>query len=221
MKKFVYMLVFIMILIVTGCSNSDEETSENVNTENNEEKTDVAANNNQEDLSTEQESQGNGDTLEVEDASQDAFEVPDLQLQVSKLDEESGVTIESSEVYSYLEEVIMADPKGGIPNDFSIYPDELVLNDDGTTSLLFIVINRLHAPIRNISFELTLGNQDGDSIFEGLEVSLEEESFGIIETDSAVPFLIDISPEDEEIYMEITEENIDLRMENYDVDLIE
>ncbi len=38
----------------------------------------------------------------------------------------------------------------------------------------------------------------------------------IIEKDSAVPFLLDIDPEDEDIFTKLTEENIHFRLDNYD-----
>ncbi|WP_208591438.1 hypothetical protein [Gracilibacillus suaedae] len=70
-----------------------------------------------------------------------------------------------------------------------MFPHDIVYNKDGSTSILFFGVNRLRAPIQSIYFELTLGNQNGDYIFEGMPVTLDEEYMGIIEKDSAVRFL--------------------------------
>ncbi|ENH96041.1 hypothetical protein J416_12979 [Gracilibacillus halophilus YIM-C55.5] len=227
MKK-LYILVILMVMIA-GCSHTNEEASKDTNTDVESEDTTKA---NETDESNEENVDIENEEDEAEDTSEnkgvdDFFnqptneDVPDLELQVQKIDKEDGITIENSELYSQLNEVIKADPKGGIPNDFSIYPHDLVYNEDGSTSIVFFAINRLHAPIRNIYFELTLGNKNGAYIFEKMPVTLDEEYVGIIKTDSAVPFLIDIYPEDEEIFMRLTEENIDLRLDNYDVELDE
>jgi hypothetical protein len=148
-------------------------------------------------------------------------QIEDLKLHIQKVDQEAGITAENNDLYSQLNEVIKADPKAGIPNDFSVYPHDIVYFDDGSSSVLFIGVNRLDAPIRNISFDLTLGNKSGEYIFDAEPVALTEDFIGILEKDSAVPFLIEITPEEEALFMELTEDNVELRLDNANIDLVE
>ncbi|MFC4388919.1 hypothetical protein ACFOZ1_14040 [Gracilibacillus marinus] len=154
----------------------------------------------------------------VGDASR---QIEDLTLQIQKVDQEAGITVENNDLYSQLNEVIKADPKAGLPNDFSVYPHDIVYFDDNSSSVLFIGVNRLDAPIRNISFDLTFGNKSGEYIFDAEPVALTEDFIGILEKDSAVPFLIEITPEEEALFMELTEDNVELRLDNANIDLVE
>ena len=151
--------------------------------------------------------------------TQKAVNAPDLTLQVQKVDEEAGVTIENHENYQQLNQSIEAEPKAGYPNDFTIYPHDIVYNQDGSRSVLFLAVNRLKTPVKNVYLEITLGNNEtGDYIFQSVEVTLDEEQVGVIETDGAMPFLIDINSEDEEVFMSLNETNVDVRIEDYDLE---
>lgn len=223
-------MFLILIISISGCSTSSEETSDIEEAETNE-GTEESENNQTETNDTEDENDENEivdegtntvETDEVNAEDQSSSAIPDLQLQVQKIDEEEGITIENNEIYSQLASVVEADPKAGIPNDFSVYPHDIIEYDDGSLSLLFLAVNRLHAPIKNISFDLTLGNTEtGEYIFDQHRVELEETFMGILETDSTVPFMIDIYPEDEDLFIQLTNQTTDLRLENADVDLDE
>lgn len=148
-------------------------------------------------------------------------EVEPLTLQLQKEDEEAGETVENNVIYSDLAEAIEDEPQLGIPNDFSLQPMDIAEFEDGSTSIVFLAINRLDDDIQNISLDLTLGNQDGEYIFEAYEVFMPEEQYGVIESNSAVPFIIDITPEEEKLYMTLDEGNVDMDMENFDMEIVE
>lgn len=222
MKKIVWMLLLVGTLLMAGCSlGKDDDSAEkdsNTDVVNETENNDTTP---EEDETKEEpeEEQTEENNNAVEGAT--AGDMPDLQLQVQKADEEAGITIENNEIYSQLAEVIKADPKAGIPNDFSVYPHDIVYNEDGSSSVLFIGVNRTDRPIRNISFDLTLGDNDGNYIFEGQEVLLDENSVGVLQQDSAVPFLLGITKEDEDIFKTLNESNVDIRLDNAQVDFVE
>lgn len=203
-----------LVSIIAGCSNSNEDTATD---------TEKTANETSAEKTTDVlDDSENKATVGSSDKSKSS-EAPDLKLQVTKIDKEQGITIENNDMYRQLNEVIKADPKAGFPNDFTVYPRHLVYNENGGISILFLGVNRLDAPIKSIYFQLTFGNQNGDYIFENKPVTLNEKTFGLIETDSAVPFLVDIHPEDEEIFMRLTEEeeNIDISLDHTEVELKE
>ena len=67
--------------------------------------------------------------------------------------------------------------------------------------------------------ELTFGEQDGDYIFDGTEVFMAEEQFGVLEPNGVVPVLLEITPEEGEIYEGLTQDNVDLEIDNFDMDV--
>ncbi|GEM_PF-3491720 len=148
-------------------------------------------------------------------------EMEPLKLQIQKGDEEAGVTFENSGIYSALAEAVEAEPQMGLPNDFSLYPFDISENEDGSSSLIFLAINRIQDGIKNVSFNLTMGNQDGEYIFQDVEIYMSEEQFGIIEPDSSVPFLIDITSEEEELYLTLDMENIHWEITNFEMEIVE
>lgn len=168
---------------------------------------------------------GDKGSKEIENKDEDeieaANEVVDLKLQLQKADEEAGVTIENNLIYSSLAEAIGADPKIGVKNDFSLYPYDIAYFEDGSTSIVFLAINRLDKGMKNVSFDLTFGHQNGEYIFENVEVYLSEDQVGVIESNSSVPFVLDITPEDEEIFEVLTKDNVYLKMTNFYFELVE
>ena len=198
MKKLLLLTVLLLTLVIAACSDSDaDNTTGDQNIEN---------------TATEEDDQ---EETEV------AGEVEDLNLQLQKADEEAGVTVENNAVYSALAAEVEADPQMGVPNDFSLYPFDIAEFEDGSTSIIFLAINRLEDGIKNVSFNLTFGNQDEEYLFQNLEVALPEEQFGVIETDSSVPFLIDITPEEEAFFATLDMENVHLEMANFELDVVE
>src|SRR5699024_4858811 len=109
-----------------------------------------------------------------------------LTLQLTKVDEEERYTIEDSllnmEVESYIEE----HPKQGTANDFSMFVID-VLEDAGQSQLLLLGVNRLDEPIKDISFDFSLGNSDGEMAWEDLPVTLGADEFGAFKVDHAMP----------------------------------
>src|SRR5690625_1012616 len=137
MKKLLLLTVLLLTLVIAACSDSDEDNT--------------TGDQNIENTATEEDDQ---EETEV------AGEVEDLNLQLQKADEEAGVTVENNAVYSALAAEVEADQQMGVPNDFSLYPFDIAEFEDGSTSIIFLAINRLEDGIKNVSFNLTFGNQD-------------------------------------------------------------
>ncbi|MBU8564979.1 hypothetical protein [Virgibacillus pantothenticus] len=142
-------------------------------------------------------------------------------MELQKQDMDVGMTIENNEIYSVLDEAIKADPKMGVPNDFSLYPFDISVNPDGSRSILFLAINRLKDPIKNITFDMTFGNKEGEYIYENEKLVLTEDEFGILNPDSAIPFMLDVTPEQEQLFNRLTKDNVHLEMANFKMDVEE
>lgn len=67
----------------------------------------------------------------------DEEKMEDLNLQILKADEEAGLTFENSPIYSELQDLVESDPKLGYPNDFTLYPLDIVTYEDGRDAILF------------------------------------------------------------------------------------
>ena len=96
--------------------------------------------------------------------------------------------------------MITENPDIGLENDFSIYIVDIVDSGTEDAALLFLGINRLDESIKGITFDYTLGLDDGSFVWEGAEVTLSEEDAGIIQPNHAVPFSLGITPEQESNY---------------------
>src|SRR5699024_1112976 len=128
-KKFLFISSIMMMLFMVGCgANSDN-----------------AAN----DQKTNGDTPTNTETNEGEGQDMAENENNELTLQVLKQDEEEGITIENNEIYQVIKEAVDADPLMGDPNDLSLFPFDIIEYEDGTSSILFLVINRLDNPIQN------------------------------------------------------------------------
>lgn len=138
-----------------------------------------------------------------------------LSFQLLKADEEAGVTIENSEVYKELNRMIKENPDMGLANDFSINIIDIVDSGTENASLLFLAINRLDEPMKNISFDYTLGLDTGEFVWEGVEVNLSEQDTGIIQPNHAVPFSLDITAEQEALIDKIEQDNQVVKMDNF------
>lgn len=138
-----------------------------------------------------------------------------LSLQLLKADEEAGVTIENSEVYKELNRMITENADMGLANDFSINIIDIVDSGTENASLLFLAINRLDEPMKNIKFDYTLGHDNGAFVWEGVEVDLSEQETGIIQSNHAVPFTLSITPEQEAIIDTLEQDNQVVKMDNF------
>lgn len=223
MKKLLLLLILSFAFVLYGCGNNTNtnDHSESTDIQNEQEENgedgnnlnEVEANNDEENWNDGEDSEKNNETTSEEKG--------DLFLQVLKVDEEDGLTLDNNEFYEALSEVIAEDPQMGDADDFSIYPYSIVDNADGTSSALFLLINRLDKPIKNLVFDFTYGNKNGEYVYEGVMVDLPEEHMGVLEVDGVVPLLLEIDPEDEDLFLSIELEDIVLELDNVGIDFEE
>lgn len=139
-----------------------------------------------------------------------------LTLQVLKMDEEEGITIDNNDVYKEINEIVNENPDLGIVDDFSIQILDVVENVDGTfDTLAFLAINRLDEPLKNINFEYTLGNDEGEYVFDGIEIDLTESDVGVIQAHSVVPFYLGVTEEQIELLSTLDQDNSVMEFDNF------
>lgn len=149
----------------------------------------------------------------------ESTENTDLQLTVTKADEEAGVTIKNNEDYQILNDVVKSNPQLGTLDDFSMFTidfdEEVTQNLDMIT---FLGINRLDEPIKNLNFNITFGNDRGEYVWENQNIDIPEETFGTFDPDHAIPIMLDITEEQLEVYQTITEENQVFSLDDFTFD---
>lgn len=199
MRNFVLILTIMLVFVLVACNDQSESTVDPAD-----------------DNSNQDESVDNG----ADEPEAESDKEP-VSLQVLKVDDAAGITIENNETYQVIQETVDAEPYMGDENDISLYPFDMVESEDGASSLLFLVINRLDDPIRNLIFSLTFGNDEGDYIFEDHVIDLPEEYMGILEDNGVVPVLIDVEGDHEDLFNSLTLDNLYLEIDDVGIDFVE
>lgn len=198
MKRLLLLLLVLFTVVGCSASNDNEKTANEGNLEN--------------DVVQEDDNEG------VQNSANEKSE--DLTLQLTKTDKEAGIDLETDNVYSELNKFVVENPNHGEPNDLSIYVVNTLQNEKGDHLVLF-AINRLDDPVKNISFNYTLGENEGELIFDSEPVVLDELEFGQIEVNHAMPFTLQVKEEQLDIMSRITDENQLVEFENVDLEFVE
>lgn len=222
------LLFLVVLLTVVGCStgNNDNKNEEkNANTEpiNEVVNNDTETNNevvNNDPLNNENNVQDNAvvNNNETNDTEVNTNEDDEaLKLQVTKVDEDAGITIDNNDIYKELNNLVKENPEQGDPNDFSVYVVNTLENDEGF-HLVLLAINRLDLPVMNISFKYTLGKDTGEYLFEKEPVALAEKDFGSIQVNHAMPFTLEVTEEQLELMQEIDPSNQVVEFDDFKFD---
>lgn len=217
MKKFLLILFSSCVLFaLAACTDAGEQETEDQNEE-------EAANETIEDDGAAEQAAGNSSSEEETDSSQDAEANEDVEqesqgnsgltLQLTKVDEENGSTLES-DIYKEINQLIEENPDMGTENDFSVFTVD-IFNSDAGRSLVLLGINRTPLELTNISFDLNLGSAE-EFVLEAQPVHLSEEEMGVFPVDGVMPFVIDISNEQAEALLSINSADLLLTLDNFE-----
>jgi hypothetical protein len=209
MKKFLFILLgSLVFLALAGCTNSgDEETSdgENETTENESMENDS--------VGEEEEADNDDGSAQDETAEEETNEAADLTLQLTRVDEENGATLES-DIYSEISQLMDEHPDMGTENDFSVFTVDVYQSEAGR-SIVLLGINRTPIELTNVSFDLSLGSNEA-FVLEDQPIHLSEEEMGVFPVDGVMPFVIDVSEEQAEALLNISPADILLTLDNFE-----
>lgn len=138
-----------------------------------------------------------------------------LKLQVLNGDAGAGVTIDNNELYRELNKIIEENPSIGIADDFSLYVVNTIHYDQGNSRLVLLGINRLPVAIKNFAFEYTLGNKNNEYVWEKQRVQMNEEVAGVLEPNSVLPIVLDLSEEQEKLLKSLDNDNQIMAIDNF------
>lgn len=204
-KKLLFFIVILFLLLV-GCNTNDSDgTNETAQTNETTDETDESD-------KLDDQDQDKNDSTQQENKD---GEKEDVKLQVLKADEEAGATIEDNPIYSGIQSMIDEDLKLGTDGDFSVHTANIFHAEDGS-ALVLIGVNRIGTPIKNVSFNVSIGEEGGSDIWENTKVDLPEKQAGVIQSNSAVPFIMNLTDEKEEKLKKLDQDNLNVEVDDFD-----
>ncbi|MBO1910062.1 hypothetical protein [Sporosarcina sp. 6E9] len=201
MRKYLVLLTILSILALAACGKTEGNAGTAVDGQTNQ---------------TEDTSKGHEKAGSETDGSEAG-----LKLQVLKGDAEAGATLDNNELYTELNKIIQKNPDIGLENDFSLYVVNTIHDDQGNSKLVLFGINKLPVAIKNFAFDYTLGNKDNEFVWEKQRVTMAEEETGVLQPNSAVPVVLSLTHEQEELVKTLDENNQVMAIENFTFEEVE
>ncbi|SDZ50799.1 hypothetical protein SAMN05421736_11550 [Evansella caseinilytica] len=145
----------------------------------------------------------------------------ELQLVVRPVDEEAGYTLENSPLYQQLNDMIEENADVGVPNDFGVQVVNLATDEQGNTLLTFLAVNRTNVSMKNMTFSFSMGSTDGEMLWENEPIRLDESIDGVLPPYTAIPLMLYVTPDMEEVFSKLNDENVVMNIEDFDYEVAE
>ena len=131
----------------------------------------------------------------------------DIPLVPQKMELDQGLTLESDSVLQEIEMRMAESEDIGIENDVAIHFTGMYLGEAGEMQAIFIIVNRMDVAMTNIDITISFSTVDGDVILDKAPFYLTEESFGVLEPETAMPIYLNIPPENEDAFFSTSDIN--------------
>lgn len=203
-KKMVGLLLGATLLVGCGATNQDEDTTEmdvSVDT------TIVEDTSEEVDTSVDTSSVDTSDNGSAANSNLEDNHATGILFVPQQSDIEAGFTVENDEALGLLEQLVIEAGEGelGIEDDVAVHFTGLYLDHAEPKDAIFLIVNRTDMAMTNVDFSLSFGTADGEMIMEQNPVQLPEDSFGILEPNTAMPLYITVDPSKEELLLELIE----------------
>ncbi|MDN5372499.1 MAG: hypothetical protein PWR19_1545 [Carnobacterium sp.] len=143
----------------------------------------------------------------------------DIPLVPQKMELDQNLTLENDSVLQEIEMRMAESEEIGIENDVAIHFTGMYLGETGAMQAIFIIVNRMDVAMTNIDVTISFSTVNGDVILDKAKYNLTEESFGILEPDTAMPIYLDIPPENEENFFSTSNmEDLVYTIDEFDFD---
>lgn len=119
-----------------------------------------------------------------------------------------------TELYEGIKHTINQNKDLGIAGDFSLQTYRVFKNYQGPF-YIFLGINRLSEPIKNVSFKMTLGDESGNILWQDNTIFLSEEETGILKPNSAVPIIMPLTKEVLKKAEDVNLDNLQMEMTGF------
>lgn len=136
-----------------------------------------------------------------------------------KMELDQDLTLENDSVLQEIEMRMAETAELGIENDVAIHFTGMYLGETGAMQAIFIIVNRMDMAMTNIDITISFSTVNGDVILDKSKYSLTEDSFGVLEPDTAMPIYLDIPPENEEAFFSTSNmEDLIYTIDEFDFD---
>lgn len=124
----------------------------------------------------------------------------EIPLVPQKMELDQNLTLENDSVLQEIEIRMKKSEELGIENDVAIHFTGMYLGEKGNMQAIFIIVNRMDVAMTNIDITISFSTINGATILDEAQFYLTEESFGVLEPNTAMPMYLKIQSENEEAF---------------------
>ncbi|WP_373471718.1 hypothetical protein [Carnobacterium alterfunditum] len=140
------------------------------------------------------------ESISSSSASSERISDMEIPLVPQKMELDQNLTLENDSVLQEIEIRMKESKELGIENDVAIHFTGMYLGERGNMQAIFIIVNRMDMAMTNIDITISFSTVNGATILDKAQFYLTEESFGVLEPDTAMPMYLKIQPENEEAF---------------------
>lgn len=139
----------------------------------------------------------------------------ELTFKIPKQNSDKGQTIENNQLMANLKQLVDENPSIGFENDVTVLYSQLHEKSEDQLLAYFFIINRTNTTMENLSFIFNYGNKNGEKVWDREQYRISSEVFGTFEPFTVIPMTMEVPAGKEELFLSITEKNIQTSIENF------
>ncbi|MER2173415.1 MAG: hypothetical protein ABS911_01970 [Carnobacterium sp.] len=139
----------------------------------------------------------------------------ELSLVIPKQNADNGQTFDNNPLMAEFQQLVAEHPDMGFNNDVTVMYSGLYDKADGDTLAYFFVINKTGIEMKNIRYQLSYGNKDGEMVWDKEAVILREDIFGPFKPNTVLPLTMAVPKEKVDLFFSITNENLSIKLDEF------
>ncbi|WP_407371479.1 hypothetical protein [Carnobacterium sp.] len=139
----------------------------------------------------------------------------ELSLVIPKQNADNGQTFDNNPLMAEFQQLVMEHPDMGFNNDVTVMYSGLYDKTDGDTLAYFFIINKTDLEIKNIHYQLSYGNKDGEMVWDKEAVILKENIFGPLKPNVVLPLTMTVPKGKVDLFFSITNENLSIKLDEF------
>lgn len=139
----------------------------------------------------------------------------ELSLVIPKKNADKGQTFNNNPLMAEFQQLVTEHPDMGFNNDVTVMYSGLHGTQDGDTLAYFFVINKTDIEMKNIRYQLSYGNKDGEMVWDKEAVILREDVFGPLKPNAVLPLTMTVPKEKVDLFFSITNENLSIKLDEF------
>lgn len=139
----------------------------------------------------------------------------ELTLVIPKENADNGQTLDNNPLMAEFQQLVTEHPDMGFNNDVTVMYSGLYDKADSDTLAYFFVINKTVTEMKNIRYQLSYGNKDGEMVWDKEAVILREDIFGPLKSNTVLPLTMTVPKEKVDLFFFITNENLSIKLDEF------